>query len=291
MNIFISMLFAATLLISPLAQAMNAVMYQPQLRDIAMSDTQWQTMLQQLKMQGIDTLVLQWSRYGEAFGDGESRTWLEHKAALAAENNLKLVVGLAADERFFERQKQPYAARVNYLNRLRADDTAVARRWVAALGKAKIAGWYISSELDDLHWRTPQMQQAALDWLTNTRLSLAQVADKPVAVSSFFAGNMAPDAWAKWIATLGDSGVKVWVQDGAGTQTLPPAARELYLKAPSSGQIVELFRQDKQRMAFNASPLPVSEQRQRLAAPVPAGQERIFFSLRYMAIAEGILQR
>lgn len=291
MNIFLSMLFAAMLFISPFAQAMNAVMYQPQLRDMSMSDAQWQTMLQRLKVQGIDTLVLQWSRYGEAFGEGESRVWLEHKAALAAENNLQLVFGLAADERFFARQKQPYAARINYLNRLRADDIAVARRWVEVLGKAKIAGWYISSELDDLNWRTPQMQQAALDWLAKTRLSLAEVADKPVAVSVFFAGNMAPDAWAKWVTMLSHSGVKVWVQDGAGTQTLPPAARELYLKTPSSGQIVELFRQHKQAASFHASPLPASELHQRLAAPVPAGQERIFFSLRYMDVAEGILQR
>ncbi len=290
MNVFSSILFAATLLIAPFAQAMNAVMYQPQLRDMSMSDAQWQTMLQQLKKQGIDTLVLQWSRYGEAFGDGEARAWLEHKAALAAESHLKLVVGLAADEHFFKRQQQPQTARINYLNRLRANDIAVATRWVKVLGSANIAGWYISSELDDLNWRTPQMQQAALDWLTHTRQSLAEVADKPVAVSSFFSGNMAPDAWAKWIATLSQSGVKIWVQDGAGTQTLPPAARELYLKTPSSGHIVELFRQDKQAADFHASPLPVSQQRQRLAALVPAGQDRVFFSLRYMSAAEGILQ-
>lgn len=291
MNIFPLMLFAATLLLSPFAQAMNAVMYQPQLRDMSMSDTQWQTMLQRLKMQGIDTLVLQWSRYGDAFSDGESRTWLEHKAVLAAESNLKLVFGLAADERFFARQKQPYAARINYLNRLRADDIAVATRWIEVLGNAKIAGWYISNELDDLNWRTPQMQQAALDWLTKTRLSLTEIANKPVAVSSFFAGNMAPDAWAKWVTTLSHSGVKVWVQDGAGTQMLPSAARDLYLKTPSSGQIVELFRQHKQAADFHASPLPASQQRHLLAAPVPAGQDRIFFSLRYMDAAEGILQR
>lgn len=290
MNIFLSFFIALTLLVSPFARAVNAVMYQPQLRDMSMSDAQWQTMLHQLKRQGIDTLVLQWSRYGDAFRDGEARSWLEHKATLAVGCDLKLVLGLAADERFFERQKQPYAARVNYLNHLRAEDAAVAARWVAVLGNAKIAGWYISSELDDLHWRTPQMQDAARDWLFKTRLSLAAIADKPVAVSSFFAGNMTPDGWAKWIAMLGGSGVKIWVQDGAGTQTLPSAARALYLTAPSAGQIVELFRQDKQAPAFHASPLASAQQQQWLATPLPAGQDRIYFSLRYMDVAQGALQ-
>ncbi len=289
MNILLPFFIALTLLVSPFAQAVNAVMYQPQLRDMSVSDAQWQAMLQQLKRQGIDTLVLQWSRYGDAFRDGESRRWLEHKASLAAGCDLKLVLGLAADERFFERQKQPYAARINYLHRLRAEDVAAAARWVEVLGKAKIAGWYISSELDDLHWRTPQMQQAARDWLFNTRLALTAVADRPVAVSSFFAGNMTPDGWVKWVAMLGDSGVKIWIQDGAGTQKLPTAARALYLHAPAAGQIVELFRQDKHAAGFQASPLSGAQQQQWLATPLPAGQDRVYFSLRYMDVAQGVL--
>lgn len=290
MNIIPSILVASTLLVSPLAQAINAVMYQPQLRDMSMSDQQWQTMLQQLKSQGVDTLVLQWSRYGEAFKDGESRSWLEHKASLVNKNDLNLILGLAADDRFFERQKQPLPARVNYLNHLRAKDIAVAKRWVDVLGANKIAGWYISSELDDLNWRTPQMQAAAQNWLTQTRQSLSAVADKPVAVSSFFAGNMDPKVWGQWVTLLRQSGVKVWVQDGAGTQVLPDAARELYLKAPTSGTIVELFRQNKEATTFSASALTVSEQKKWLATPPPAGQDRIFFSLRYLEMAKGVLK-
>lgn len=291
MKIVSTLAIAASLLGAPLAQAMNAVMYQPQLRDMSMSDAQWQNILQQLDRQGVDTLVLQWSRYGDAFEQGESREWLEHKAKLAADSRLKLVIGLAADGDFFQRQRQPYAARVNYLNRLRAADVAVAKRWVEVLGSSRVAGWYISSELDDLNWRTPEMQRAAEEWLKKTRLSLSAVAEKPVAVSGFFAGNMAPDAWGSWVTTLGNSGVKVWVQDGAGTQTLPPAARELYLQSSSAGQVVEVFRQDRQNKGFSALPLTTAQQQKWLTTPVPAGKDRVFFSLRYMDVAQGVLQR
>lgn len=286
-----SIIVASALLVSPLAQAVNAVMYQPQLRDMSMSDKQWETMLQQLKTQGIDTLVLQWSSYGDAFKEGESRRWLEHKVSLVSTSKLQLILGLAADERFFERQKQPFPARVNYLNHLRAGDVAAAKRWVEVLGADRIAGWYLSSELDDLHWRTPQMQKAAQEWLTQTRQSLDAVVQKPVAVSSFFAGNMEPGVWGQWVSLLRQSGVKVWVQDGAGTQVLPDAVRELYLKAPTSGTIVELFRQDKTATTFHASPLSVEQQKKWLATPPPAGQDRIFFSLRYLELAKGALER
>lgn len=282
-------LLTALLLVAPFANAMNAVMYQPQLRDITVTDAQWQSVLSKLKGQGIDTLVLQWSRYDDAFRDGKSRAWLEQKAQLTAANGMKLVIGLAADGRFFERQKQPLPALENYLNRLRANDVAVAKRWVDVLGDKSIAGWYISSELDDLRWRDPKMQQAALSWLSKTRLSLAGVADKPVAVSSFFAGNMTPDSYRKWVTTISHSGVKVWVQDGAGTQMLTDAERALYLKVPSAGNVIELFRQNKQAKTFKATPAPAAYQQKWLATPVPPGQDRVYFSLRYMNAASGVL--
>lgn len=282
-------LLTALLLVAPFANAMNAVMYQPQLRDVTVSDTQWQSVLSKLKGQGMDTLVLQWSRYDGAFRDGESRAWLERKAQLTTASGMKLVIGLAADGQFFERQKQPLPALENYLNRLRADDVSVAKRWVSVLGEQSIAGWYISSELDDHRWREPQMQQVAQSWLNKSRLSLQAVADKPVTVSSFFAGNMTPDSYSKWVTTLSHSGVKVWVQDGAGTQVLSDTERALYLQAPSAGQVIELFRQDKQAKTFKAVPAPAQYQQKWLSTPVPPGQDRVYFSLRYMSAAKGVL--
>ncbi|MGB7801657.1 DUF4434 domain-containing protein [Buttiauxella sp.] len=284
-------LLTTLLLAAPASHAMNAVMYQPQLRDTNVSDAQWQSVMSKLKGQGIDTLVLQWSRYDEAFTGGGSRDWLEHKAKITTASGLKLVIGLAADGQFFERQKQPQPALENYLNQLRARDVAVARRWVEVLGEKSIAGWYISSELDDRRWRNPQMQQVAENWLQKTRVSLEAVADKPVAVSSFFAGNMTPDSYNKWVTTLSHSGVKVWVQDGGGTQVLTDAERALYLQAPSAGKVIELFRQDKQAKTFTAQPAPAAYQQKWMSTPVPHGQDRIYFSLRYMSAANGVLAR
>lgn len=282
-------LLTTLLLVTPFAHAINAVMYQPQLRDTSVSDARWQSVLDKLKGQGIDTLVLQWSRYDDAFREGGSRAWLERKAQLTSASGLKLVIGLAADGQFFQRQKQPIPALENYLNHLRADDVSIAKRWVDVLGEQAIDGWYISSELDDRRWRDPHMQQVAENYLTKMRLSLAAVADKPVAVSSFFAGNMTPDSYQKWVTTLSHTGVKVWIQDGAGTQVLTDAERGLYLQAPSAGKVIELFRQDKQATTFKALPAPAAYQEKWLSTPVPQGQDRVYFSLRYMSAASGVL--
>jgi hypothetical protein len=281
---------AAVLFCPASAFAINAVMYQPQLRDMSMTDQQWSTMLAQLKQQGIDTLVFQWSRYGDAFAGGESQHWLEGKARLVKSSGLKLVLGLAADDRFFERQNQPLTALESYFNLLRARDVAVATRWTQVLGAENIAGWYISSELDDRRWRSPDMQQAAQAWLTKTHESLVSVADKPVAVSSFFAGNMSPDGYQKWVTTLSHSGVKIWVQDGAGTGVLTPAARALYRQTQSSGEVIELFRQDKNTAHFSAEPVATAEQKRLMSIKPAAGQDRVYFSLRYLDVASGILQ-
>lgn len=55
------------LLVSPFSFAMKGIIWQPQNRDSQVTDTQWQGLMSQLRLQGFDTLVLQWTRYGDAF--------------------------------------------------------------------------------------------------------------------------------------------------------------------------------------------------------------------------------
>lgn len=54
------------LLVSPFSFAMKGIIWQPQNRDSQVTDTQWQGLMSQLRLQGFDTLVLQWTRYGVA---------------------------------------------------------------------------------------------------------------------------------------------------------------------------------------------------------------------------------
>ncbi len=151
-------------------------------------------LMSQLRLQGFDTLVLQWTRYGDAFTQPEQRALLFKRAAAAQQAGLKLIVGLNADPEFFMHQKQSSAALESYLNRLLAADLQQARLWSAAPGVTP-DGWYISAEIDDLNWRSEAARQPLLTWLNNAQRLISDVSAKPVYISSFFAGNMSPDGY------------------------------------------------------------------------------------------------
>lgn len=242
------------------------------------------------------TLVLQWTRYGDAFTQPEQRALLFKRAAAAQQAGLKLIVGLNADPEFFMHQKQSSAALESYLNRLLAADLQQARLWSAAPGVTP-AGWYISAEIDDLNWRSEAARQPLLTWLNNEQRLISDVSAKPVYISSFFAGNMSPDGYRQLLEHVKATGVNVWVQDGSGVDKLTAEQRERYLQAsadcqssaPASGIVYELFVAGKGK-TFTAKPKPDAEIASLLAKRSSCGKDTLYFSLRYLPVAHGILE-
>ncbi|EEX1765444.1 DUF4434 family protein, partial [Escherichia coli] len=244
----------------------------------------------------MDTLVLQWTRYGDAFTQPEQRALLFKRAAAAQQAGLKLIVGLNADPEFFMHQKQSSAALESYLNRLLAADLQQARLWSAAPGVTP-DGWYISAEIDDLNWRSEAARQPLLTWLNNEQRLISDVSAKPVYISSFFAGNMSPDGYRQLLEHVKATGVNVWVQDGSGVDKLTAEQRERYLQAsadcqssaPASGIVYELFVAGKGK-TFTAKPKPDAEIASLLAKRSSCGKDTLYFSLRYLPVAHGILE-
>lgn len=283
------------MLISPWACAMKAVFWQPQLRDSSVSAVQWATLMQTLHRQGFDTLVLQWTQYGTAFANDNGHQQLQQRAAAARAAGLKVIVGLNADPDFFSRQKQSAAALKHYLGRLRVADLQQAKRW-SEEADFRPDGWYLSAEIDDLNWRSPQKRAELIAWLGDTRQQLAQHDDRPVYISSFFAGNMAPDGYAALLTEIEKLGIGVWVQDGLGVKTLNPAQRQLYLDAvagchattPARGIVYEIFDVTPGK-TFSARPLPAKQMSAQLGKPSRCGKDGVWFSLRYLPAAQGIL--
>lgn len=278
-------------LASPFATAVNGVFWQPQLRDSSVSAARWQALMQSLRRDHVDTLVLQWTAYGSAFDGEAERRLLRQRADAARAAGLRVIVGLRADEDFFQRQKQPPAALRHYLGRLRVGDVAQAARWAGIAD-----GWYISAEIDDLNWRAPAAREQLLYWLSNTRRQLAAVSPKPVYISSFFAGNMTPEGYRQLVEEMRGTGVAVWVQDGRGASRLTAAERQRYLtqaagcesRTPAAGVVYELF-QPRPGETFSASPLPAPELKAQLAQTSACAKDNLYFSLRYLPAARGIL--
>lgn len=182
------------------------------------------------------------------------------------------------------------------LNRLLAADLQQARLWSAAPGITP-DGWYISAEIDDLNWRSEAARQPLLTWLNNAQRLISDVSAKPVYISSFFAGNMSPDGYRQLLEQVKATGVNVWVQDGSGVDKLTAEQRERYLQAsadcqssaPASGIVYELFVAGKGK-TFTAKPKPDAEIASLLAKRSSCGKDMLYFSLRYLPVAHGILE-
>lgn len=203
---------------------------------------------------------------------------------------------LEADPEFFMHQKQSSAALESYLNRLLAADLQQARLWSAVPGVTP-DGWYFSAEIDDLNWRSEAARQPLLTWLNNAQRLISDVSAKPVYISSFFAGNMSPDGYRQLLEHVKATGVNVWVQDGSGVDKLTAEQRERYLQAsadcqssaPASGIVYELFVAGKGK-TFTAKPKPDAEIASLLAKRSSCGKDTLYFSLRYLPVAHGILE-
>lgn len=288
-----------SLLISSLSvQAMNGIFWQPQDRDLSIANTSWSALMYQLRKQGFDTLVVQWTRHGDSFSTQKDRAQLQKKIESAHQAGLELIIGLNADPEFFERQKQPTSALSHYLSRLRTLDTQQVQLWQKELSFTPKA-WYISAEIDDLNWRDESVRQEMLIWLDQTKQQINRYSNLPLYISSFFTGNMAPDSYRQLIQAIRAQGVNVWVQDGSGVANLTAAQRELYLDASlncqktdqiaANGIIYELFKVNA-ATAFSASPKPLAEINRLLKPETNCSKDRLYFSLRYLPSSAGIVE-
>ncbi len=111
------------------------------------------------------------------------------------------------------------------------------------------------------------------------------------------AGNMSPDGYRQLLEQVKATGVNVWVQDGSGVDKLTAEQRERYLQAsadcqsstPASGIVYELFVAGKGK-TFTAKPKPNAEIASLLAKRSSCGKDTLYFSLRYLPVAQSILE-
>ncbi|MBM7128435.1 DUF4434 domain-containing protein [Dyella mobilis] len=286
------------LLMPWLACAATAIIYQPQLRDRAVPEMQWPQLFSQLRAQGFDTLVVQWTKYGDAFSNGDDHKWLLRRVREARAAGLRIVLGLSSDPAFFQRQETSNAALGDYLQELSRSNDAVAHQWANELGVDSIDGWYLPLEIDDKRWRDPAARKPLLAYLASEHRQLDRIARRPVYVTSFFAGNATPERYAELLDDVQRTGVRAWVQDGAGTGRLAEGERKLYLDAVgqctathAGGVVFEIFQQNGEDKAFSAKALPAPEASTALAQRAPCGGDSVFFDLRYLPEMTGVMQR
>ena len=272
------------------ALAVTAIFYQPQTRDFEVNTQNWPVIFSAVKQAGFDTLVFQWTGYGNAFSSNEEKVWLKNRILEARQAKLNVIIGLSSEPDIFTRIKQTGAALSNYLRKLRESDVNLVKYWLQNLPVTEINGWYIALEIDDYEWREPERRAQLQKHLADEALKIHAIDDRPIYISSYFRGWMGPERYARLLKNINtDQQLKIWVQDGAGSSKLSPAETALYFSfitncenPITSGVIFEIFKQtSKDNQTFKAEPVDPKSMSLKIKQRAACGGDSVFFSLRY----------
>lgn len=262
----------------------QGVMYQPLNRDSELGAYGWHYLFQQLRNDGIDFGVLQWTQYGdEDFSAGQP--WLRDSITVW-QNYMPLWLGLHLEDDYFSEMSKGLAAQQTFFTTyLRKVNGAVAR-WEGwrQQHKAQFLGWYIPLELSDAYFDTPAKRQQLATFLTQLR---ERIGTTPLAISVFMSATLPAAEFGAWLEDIQQLGYHVWLQDGVGTQALSAAQRADYFAALNCDVVMinEAFVQTS-KQPFAARSASAEEL---AAATSTSCHRRIWFSLRYLPQAVGLL--
>ncbi|UTV26638.1 DUF4434 domain-containing protein [Photobacterium atrarenae] len=271
----------------PSRQPATDLFYQPLNQDQPVSERQWTTLAHTLRQEGIATLIVQWSHYGpETFGGPQG--WLAENLETLMQAGLPLWFGLYSDPGYFKKIHSDAGSQQHYLYQYFAAVNATYQQWQPWLNRHRhqIRGLYLPLELSDYDFPTAA-QRAQLSQI------LARQVDRypyPLMISLYLAGKLTDAEIAEWVSQLTAMGLRVYVQDGAGTQSLDSATRQRYLsQLPCNvGLVKEIFQQDKSSRQFQAARLEAAAYQQ--IRHQTSCHPRALFSMRYLPLPAQPLQ-
>ena len=273
-----------------LASDVRGIFFQPRESDLTIPVENWPTIFSLAKTKGFNTLVIQWTAFGDTFSSPQNQAWLKDRMLEASKAELKLIVGLGGDPEIFTRLKQPPSIVGSYFRKMNEANLLLAQHWVKVLPKDAISGWYLPLEIDDRQWRDMPARVELTKYLKRQVMDLNVVTPLPVYISSFFTGNMTPERYAVMLESIeSQSKVYFWIQNGGGTNKLMALERDLYISAitncsgyAASGIIYELFKQTQVDSNFAAKPLSPAEMNKALQQKSPCQGDNLFFALNYV---------
>lgn len=283
------------------------VIYQPQTRDMNVPDSDLASLFNALKLQGAEGIVLQWSKYGNQTFYKNNVFWLGEVYKLAEQANLKVIIGLSLDFAYFDEIKKPAATLDVYLEEQAVIASTVVDRWLPYIDSAAFAGWYITEEIDDYHWMEPAKKASLIKYLhsLHSKIEARRSKGHDIYLSAYLGGFQTPQETFALMQDISlDGKIKVWMQDGIGTQNLSPAQREYYYQpytrdamqnctddSPLNGWVYEYFRQQPGAGFSAISATAEQWDAQQKEMSQYCSEMKLIFSLRYLLPSLGILEK
>jgi hypothetical protein len=221
----------------------------------------WSRQFKELRALQIENLIVQWTVYDDMafYRSGRFHPTpmppLETLLDLADSGGMRVMVGLSHDSAYWIKIRQ--ADKRSYLiERLRKNITVAAELQPLVLKHKSFAGWYISEEIDDVHWNAQEARAALLNYLQqlSTYLHTATPA-AAVGISGFGNKQTKPAELERfWTALLRQASAIdiVYFQDGIGVGKLTLDVLPQYYDAIRSAAeannrefvpVIEAFRQ------------------------------------------------
>lgn len=196
----------------------------------------------------------------------------------------------------WEHIRQPLPQIEKYLGRLRAHAVSVARQLLPmVIQHPSFHGWYISEEIDDTTWRTPEFRAVLSTHLHRISAHLHHLTPtKSVALSGFANGQLDPHAFENfWSGLLQEAAIDlVLFQDGVGARKLALPELSSYLRAIRNATqahhrelqiILEIFDQvagpPLNDQPFQAVPASLERIRQQISASAAYASTLVAFSI------------
>ena len=275
----------------------RGIFYQPWQSDLCLTRLDWERRMVRLRENGLDTLYLQWLRYGEIdFLDAHLKKdglFIQVLLDTAANQGIGVYVGLFSDPDFFHSLGLSTVKLDKYLFQLREKTLGLAAKFQARYGKhPAFQGWYLPEEIDDLNWQSAPRRKLLSDHMHYLGSALGSLGQKkPLAFSVFFSGALSPEAFARFCGQLvKGSDCFVLVQDGLGGRMDMATTRRYHesLSRAAGNEdrlcwIVELFDDELPGPAFRGKAIDSKAFNERFSLVHKnfMGKRLALFSLRY----------
>ena len=206
----------------------DSVFYQPLVKDNGVLDLN--KSIKKLSSLGVKQLVIQWSKHGST-DFTQQKNFFRNVFQSAQKYKIKVIVGLYADDQYFQKIDDNKVDLKYYLFELEKENISQAKRvWESVKEYDSFGGWYIYDEIDDKHFRSEEKQKILKNYLQNMADDLDEISSKPLYISGFYTMKMDPIDYAEMFSYITQHRFIVMPQSGVGAKLLQNFEAEIYLK-------------------------------------------------------------
>lgn len=259
----------------------HSIFYQPLLKD----QMDWDATFKKLEEAEIESLILQWSKFG-VVDFLKEEAWLKEILSKADKYHLKVVVGLYGDNNYFKTLENRDTNVEIYLEKLMVQNIIQAKK-IYHIAKAydSFEGYYIYDEIDDTNFIEEQRQHYLKNYLQTMAGLIKSISGHQLYISGYFSKNISAEKYATMLSNVTAENYTLLLQSGIGAGLVDANSSSRYMerfKNEFKGEfipIVEGFQSKNSKIeAIDFSKL---EHQINLIQQSAQSQELSLFSLRY----------